>query len=433
MNTHLELETRLDRSSLVSSGAEEELSVLVTVRPGAGLRDLRGGVKVGTNVCLLIDVSQSMEEHGKLPAAIAAASELVQLSDPAGFISVVAFDEEAYVLAEPTPMSRRADLLARLPDLQTVGGGTTNITVGLTEATRQVMSVPDEGRAKVIILLSDGEDNTCKPDVIHAAVKAADADIQLFAVGMGDAYEADFLKALVAPGGGSLFGHAEVARVKEAFIDLAVTLSNVVATQVMLEMEFAEGVLAGKAYKASPDQIFLGNVRLGETRRHTRRVGNVERNKEYQLLFRVRVPAHSPGTTTVATARLSYDVPGLGEEGCAASSTVRCDVVTDARRAGRADGTVLECYRRVQITELVERFVEAHRAGRAEDTARYLDLLIQKYGDVNDRAMVNHYEGIRADLIAGGKITRSMINASVVASTVVRGGGEIPALLDDSF
>ena len=81
----------------------------------------------------------------------------------------------------------------------------------------------------------------------------------------------------------------------------------------------------------------------------------------------------------------------------------------------------------------MERFVEAHRAGRAEDTARYLDLLIEKYGDVNDRAMVNHYESIRNGLLSGGKITRTMINASVVASTVVRGGGEIPALLDDSF
>jgi hypothetical protein len=432
MTTHLELEALLDRPS-VAALASDELSLLVTVRPGAGLRDLRGGVRVGTNVCLLIDVSQSMEEHGKLPAAIAAASELVQLSDPAGMISVVAFDEEAYVLAEPTPVSRRADLLSRLPDLQKVGGGTTNITVGLTEATRQVMSVPDEGRAKVIILLSDGEDNTCKPDVIGAAVKAADADIQLFAVGMGDAYEADFLKALVAPGGGSLFGHAEVARVKEAFIDLAVTLSNVVATQVMLELEFAQGVLAGKTYKASPDQIFLGNVRLGPSRRHTRRIGNVERNKEYQLLFRVRVPTEANGKLPVATARLRYDVPGLREEGCEASATVDILVGEDPRRPGRPNGAVLECYRRVQLTELVERFVEAHRAGRPEDTARYLDLLISNYGDVNDRAMVNHYEAIRRDLLAGGKITRSMINQSVVASTVVRGGGEIPALLDDSF
>jgi hypothetical protein len=133
------------------------------------------------------------------------------------------------------------------------------------------------------------------------------------------------------------------------------------------------------------------------------------------------------------TARLRYDVPALQVRQAQVVRAISVERTRDRVLAERQDGAVLECYRRVQITELVERFVDAHRAGRAEDTARYLDLLIRQYHDVNDHKMVNHYEEIRAELTRGGLITRAMINASVVASTVVRGGGELPVLVDDNF
>lgn len=433
MTEHLIVEGRLDRPFVLNNGVDDELSLLIEVIPGEPLSALQGGVEVGTNVCLLFDVSQSMEEEGKLDAAIAAGRELIALVDPGAVVSIVAFDDDPYVLSPASPHTSREEVLARLERLRSVGGGMTNITAGLEEAIAQVESIDQDGRARAIILLSDGEDNTCKPDVIHAAVRAADADIQLFAVGMGREYEADFLKALVTPSNGSLFGHTDVDRVKEAFIDLAVTLANVVATQAVLEMEFHPDLLVGKGYKASPDQLFLGNISLNRGRKHTRRVGNIERHKGYSFLYRVRVPGTGCGEFPIVRLALSYDVPALGLRRVQTFKEFSVQFTEDRVVAGRQDGQVLECYRRVQLTELVERFVDAHQAGRAEDTARYLDLLIRKYHDVNDHKMVNHYEGIRQELLRGGQITRSMINASVVASTVVRGGGELPALVDDDF
>ncbi len=431
---HLELEGRFDRPWVMADRQEGgELSLLVSIRPGEALRALDGGVRAGVNVCLLFDVSQSMEQDGKLGAAIAAGRELVDLAESDSILSVVAFDDEAYVLASGLTAADKPRLYDALEGLRTVGGGTTNITAGLGCAIDQILAQPHEGRARVIILLSDGEDNTCKPDVIHAAVRAADADVQLFAVGMGQGYEADFLKALVAPSNGSLFGHADVQRVKEAFIDLAVTLSNVVATQVLLELSLAEDALVGKIYKASPDQLFLGAARPNPQRKLTRRVGNIDRHKEYAFLYALQIPTDKIGPHLIAHAAITFDVPALGVRQARVERRLAVEVTHDRALAERRDGAVLECARRVQITELVERFVDAHHAGRAEDTARYLDLLIRKYNDVNDAKMVNHYHNIRTELVRGGQISRSMINASVVASTVVRGGGELPVLVDDSF
>ncbi len=433
MAEHLELEGHFDRPYVHSTGTSRELNLLLTIRPGEELRALAGEVRAGINVCLLFDVSQSMEEGGRLSAAIAAGRELVELTDDDALISMVAFDDEAYILASGASAADKPALIEALEGLRTVGGGMTNITAGLQAATAQIQVNQRDDRARVIILLSDGEDNTCKPDVIGAAVAAADSDIQLFAVGMGDNYEADFLKALVAPSNGTLFGHEDVQRVKEAFIDLAVTLANVVATQATLELTFNPNVLVGKTYKSSPDQLFLGNAVMGEGHKLTRRVGNIERHKEYSFLYQLRLPIEGIGPMDVVKAALVYDVPPLGVQQGKMGKMFAVELTQDRVLADRRDGAVLECVRRVQITELVERFVEAHHAGRAEDTARYLDLLIRNYDDVNDHTMVNHYKTIRGELIQGGQISRSMINASVVASTVVRGGGELPTLVDDEF
>jgi hypothetical protein len=371
-----------------------------------------------------------MEEGGKLPAAIAAAKELISLSDPSGLITLIGFDDEAYPLCGPTPVDRAGEILARLPHLTDLGGGTTNMSVALDEAVAQIQSVPDDGRARVIIFLSDGADNACKPDVIAAGLRAAEANIQIYAVGMGEEFEADFLHTLVSCGGGTVFGQAEVARVREAFIDLAATLSNVVATQVQLELAFAPGVFVGKSFKVSPDQGFLGHVRLGPDRRHLRRLGGIERDRQCQMLFRVRVPAGRIGRFELATVRLRYDVPSLRIRGEEVAVPVHFEV---GPTASLQDGGVLECLRRVQLTELVERFAEAHRAGRAVETARCIDQLIAEYGLVNDTGMVKHYCSIREDLRAGGRITRAAINASVVASTIARDGGAIRTLVDDGF
>ena len=430
---HLEIDGRFDRPQVLIGPQEQEVKFLLSLRPGHELQRLEGGAEVGTNVCLLFDVSQSMEEDDKLEAAIAAGRELIELADARDTISIVAFDDETYSLASCLSAEHKPQLIAALENLRSVGGGMTNMAAGISGATEQVLRTHNDGQARVIILLSDGEDNYCKPDVIHEAVRTTDNDIQLFAIGVGADYDAKFLKALVTPSNGTLFGDTDVEKVKEAFIDLAVTLANVVATQTTMELSFPEEILVGKGYKASPDQLFLGNTRLERGRRARRRVGNIERNKEYAFLFELTIPGEPPRAPATITATITCDIPALGLRGVTVSQAFTVEYTHDPAIAELQDGAVLECYRRVQLTELVERFVEAHQAGQAEKTARYLELLIQKYNDVNDRKMVNHYEGIRADLLSGGQITRAMLNASVVASTVVQGGGELPVLIDDSF
>ena len=430
---HLELEGRFDQPRILDGSKEHQLSLLLSIMPSADLQAIEAGAAIGTHICLLIDVSQSMEEDDKLDAAVNAARELIMLVDAHDSISIVAFDEEVYTLSSHCSGVDKDNLIEALNGLRSVGGGMTNMAMGLKGANEQLCLGQNDGQARVILLLSDGEDNFCKADALNAAVLATDANVQIFAIGIGADYDANFLKAVIAPSNGSLFGDTDVEKIKEAFIDVAVTLANVVATQASLNLRFHRDALVGKSYKASPDQLFLGSPELDKERCTLRRVGNIERNKKYAFLFEVTAPAAGRGVWPVLTVSISYDVPALGVFGATAEQTYSVEYLDNVSLTTARDGAVLECYRRVQITELVERFVDAHQGGNAEKTARYLELLIQKYDDVNDQKMVNHYSGIRTDLIGGGLITKAMLNASVIASTIVQGGGELPRLVDDTF
>ena len=107
---------------------------------------------------------------------------------------------------------------------------------------------------------------------------------------------------------------------------------------------------------------------------------------------------------------------------------------TDDRKAAeQINGEVMEVFRRASITQLAERFVEAYKVDEHEQTAKYLKILIRRYDEIGDSAMLNHYESLLADLQDKGVIANEMINASVVASTVVAGGGELPQVVDDNF
>ena len=105
----------------------------------------------------------------------------------------------------------------------------------------------------------------------------------------------------------------------------------------------------------------------------------------------------------------------------------------DARTAEELNGEVMEIFRRVSITQLADRFVVAYEQNDNNGAAKYLRILIKRYDEIGDIAMKNHYLALQQDFLAGGKITNEMLNASVVASTVVSGGGELPGIVDDSF
>jgi len=143
--------------------------------------------KTGVNVILAIDDSGSMQANDyqptRLEAAKHAAETLIKNLEPADNAGVVIFESGATTAAYLSPDKDRVrqKLAAVTPK-----PGQTAIGDGLALAIDMARSVPN--KKSVVILLSDGVNNTGMVTVDEAIEVAKDAKIQVFTVGLGSAH-----------------------------------------------------------------------------------------------------------------------------------------------------------------------------------------------------------------------------------------------------
>ena len=140
--------------------------------------------KVGVNVVLVIDDSGSMQasdyQPTRLEAAKNAADLLIKNLEPTDNAGVVIFESGATTAAYLSPDKDRVrQKLAAI----TPKPGQTAIGDGLTLAIDMAKSIPN--KKSIVILLSDGVNNTGMVTVDEAVAAAKNANIQVFTVGLG--------------------------------------------------------------------------------------------------------------------------------------------------------------------------------------------------------------------------------------------------------
>jgi Ca-activated chloride channel family protein len=142
--------------------------------------------KEGVNVVLAIDDSGSMQasdyQPTRLEAAKNAADTLIKNLEPDDYAGVVIFESGATTAAYLSPDKDRVrqKLAAVTPK-----PGQTAIGDGLMLAIDMARSIPN--KKSVVVLLSDGVNNTGMVTVDEAIAVAKDANIQVFTVGLGSA------------------------------------------------------------------------------------------------------------------------------------------------------------------------------------------------------------------------------------------------------
>ena len=430
MSQELAFDASLDRARIPTSNVETELKCLLNIWPESELRESQTG-EVDTSICLVFDCSASMLGE-KLETAIESAKMIVDTVHETQRISLIAFQSSIHVLVDDrlATADEKDAIKQQIEQIRNLAGGSTNMADGLKEGLRAIRR--SQAEAKVMILLSDGAADF--PDKAEDAARSAtDEGVQLFAVGIGADYEADHLLKMVTPSNGTVFGDADVDAIRMMFSTLIGRIENFVATNVSLSVTFPAGVQAGLSYKTSPEQAFIGNMIPDNDHTVHFNVGNLERDKAYSFLLMAIAPQQGEGEFELCRAKVTYSVPALEMTDVTQEIPVTVQYTTDARQAEEVNGEVMEVFRRASITQLAERFVRAYKDGEMEQTAKYLGILIRRYDEIGDAAMKNHYETLLHELEDSGEVTQEMLNTSVVASTVVAGGGELPHVLEDTF
>lgn len=131
------------------------------------------------NVILAVDRSGSMQSHGKMDAAKAAATAFVDQMRPSDMTGVVTFNTQVQVVQPLT--NNQAALRQAIAGIQ-VSGDTAMYDALLTSVD---MLSNAQGR-RAIILLSDGLDNRSKRTLNDISNRLNSAELSIYTIGLGD-------------------------------------------------------------------------------------------------------------------------------------------------------------------------------------------------------------------------------------------------------
>jgi Mg-chelatase subunit ChlD len=186
---------------------------------------------VHADVALVMDTSGSMNEvtyaggPTKLAAAVDAARLFIdQLALPDDRAAIVTFNSD--VTLAQTLTGDKAALLAALAAIQTKSG--TRIDLGIAKAQEELTGANGRaGQTRVIVLLTDGRPSGVEPQtVIDVAHVAQQANIIIYAIGLGTDLDVDLLKA-VSSGTGFFFQAPTTDELQKIYRTIAYTIQCV--------------------------------------------------------------------------------------------------------------------------------------------------------------------------------------------------------------
>jgi Ca-activated chloride channel family protein len=238
------------------------------VRIGLAARELERGERRPAVLVMLVDVSGSMQQDGRLELVKDALALLLERLRPGDRVGLVTYSNRAQVLLEPTAdleTARRA--VARLHPQ-----GSTNAEAGLREAYRVAEGWLGRGSDVRVVLCSDGVANvgaTGPDSILESLARWKDQGIELTAVGVGLGNYNDALLEQLADRADGRYAYVddldEANRIFGDALDGTLsTLAHEARAQVAFDPRQVERWrLIGYENRAMPDSAFRDDQRDG--------------------------------------------------------------------------------------------------------------------------------------------------------------------------
>lgn len=175
------------------------------------------------NLGLVIDISGSMgandlTEKSRLEWAKDAAIRTINKLSEEDLLSIVIFDTESELLLRPTPVADKARLIELVSKLGT--RGSTNLESGLRLGFEQVSAGLNRARENRVILITDAGLNTGVTDessLVRLVGDFANEGIGLTAIGIGENFNEEFVRAITLSEGGNYIFAQSGAKIAESF------------------------------------------------------------------------------------------------------------------------------------------------------------------------------------------------------------------------
>ena len=288
----------------------------VMLRVGVQAPEVLSDLVIPDSVVLVIDRSGSMGETAgpadrpmqRMTLAHEAVELLVSGLPGHTRVGVVAYNDRSTTILDPTRVSGNADWIIDEIRSRVRPGGSTNAEAGLVRGFDMALREADDGRAVLVILLSDGVANvgaTRTDDILEQIGERGDIGLTTIGVGLGP-FNDELMEQLANKADGTYHYIDTVDEARRIFVENLTSLLASVARDAKIQVEFDRDKvisyrLLGFENRAIADEDF---------RDDTRDAGEVGAGQSSTALYEVTLDrGWDRSRGPIATATLRYQRP----------------------------------------------------------------------------------------------------------------------------
>jgi Ca-activated chloride channel homolog len=368
----LSFDALASRDYVLSSAENFVLYVLLEAIAHGG--NGAGGSRLPLNLGVVIDRSGSMYDERRLEFVVDAVKFLADSVAPEDKVAIVAFADRAKVIVNPDEIHDKGAVRRAIDDIDLleIGGGT-QMALGMRSAIDEVKKNLASNRLNRVLVLTDGqtyEETAC----IDLATQNRD-QISFSAMGVGVEFNEKLLMRIAQDSHGKYHFIGNAAEIPGIFEDELVGLRAVTVRNGRIDITLAQGVQLREAFRASPEIYSLGAPLVGEDRRVSYEIGDLEANLPGSVLMTLVLPPRKPGTVRIMQSTLRYEVPGAGEQSMNRDLTV--EYTLDRSLTSKVNARVMNLVDQVSIAKMQSRAEEELKAGNVDRATRLLGNAIQ--------------------------------------------------------
>jgi Ca-activated chloride channel family protein len=338
--------------------------VLIDAVPGAGIAQ----VQMPLNLSLVLDKSGSMQGK-KIENLRQAAKLVVDRLGPEDMISVVAFSDRKYLIADSQPVADREALKKKIDRIR--DGGGTAISGGMSQGLVELGKALSPDRVSRMLLLTDGQTFGDEKQCKKLGKQAGDQGIVVNALGLGDDWNEDLLDEIAEASGGVADFIDSPDKIVAFFEQAVQSMQDTVVQNAQMVLRLANGVTPRQVWQVLPMISNLGYRPLSD-RDVQVTLGELEKGSPRSLLVELLISPRPAGRYRIAQAEINYDVPGLGLAGEKVKADILLDLTADPVQARQYDAEVMNIVEKVTAFKLQTRALEEAKMGNIAGASQKL-------------------------------------------------------------
>lgn len=364
MANDLNLACRLNKAYLPVMNTQQLVYVLVEALPGAAMAQ----VQMPLNLSLVLDKSGSMQGQ-KIENLRTAAKMVVDRLGSDDLLSVVAFSDRKYLIADSQPVDDKEELKKKIDRIR--DGGGTAISGGMAQGLTELDKALSPDRISRMLLLTDGQTFGDEKQCKKLGKMSGDKGIVVYALGLGDDWNEDLLDQVAEASGGTADFIDSPDKIVDFFDRAVQSMQDTVIQNAQVILRLANGVTPRQVWQVLPMISNLGYRPLSD-RDVQVSLGELEKGQPRSLLVELLVGPRPAGGYRIAQAEINYDVPGLNLAGEKVKADIILEFTADAVQAKQYDPEVMNIVEKVTAFKLQTRALEDAKMGNVAGASQKL-------------------------------------------------------------